>query len=48
MLCGDIVLSELLDVVFVVGAKRGGGEERVNKPLLLFLSHLLTPTTQAS
>ena len=27
MLCGDIVLSKLLDVAFVVGAKRGGGGE---------------------
>ena len=36
MLCGDIVLSKLLDVTFV------------NKPLLFSLSHLSTPTTQAS
>lgn len=32
MLCGDIVLSELLDVVFVVGAKRGGGGEGEKTP----------------
>ena len=48
MLCGDIVLFKLLDVAFVVGAKRGGGEEKVNKPPLFSLSHLSTPTTQAS
>jgi len=42
------VLSKLLDVACVVGEKGEGGGDRVNKPLLLSLSPLSTPTTQAS
>lgn len=47
MLVGDIVLSKLLDVVFLVGSKRGGGGEGEQTPSFS-LSHLSTPTTQAS
>ena len=48
MLCGDIVLSKLLDVVFVVGSKRGGGGGEGEQTPSFSLSHLSTPTTQAS
>ena len=43
MLCGDIVLSKLLDVVFVVGSKRGGGGEGEQTLLFLFLTFRRLP-----